>query len=158
MENKTFQIELSDEKILQEAKYELSEVYSEIRNLFVNSDITDKSKHHNELIFETENNNCKRIISDIFEKLLYHQSKYRDYIKGVITYYGSCKITHDLSVETREREMARIHEKALHDDASALANAKNEGRTEERNLLIEKMRKRGMSEDEIYEFFTDKMT
>ena len=88
-------------------------------------------------------------------------------------------VIYDLSEDTRIREMARIREKALHDEASALANAKNEGisigeakgraegkaegisigeakgRTEERNSLIEKMRKRGMSEEEIKEFFAD---
>ncbi len=72
-------------------------------------------------------------------------------------------IIYDLSEDTRIREMARLREKALHDEASALANAKNEGisigeakgRNEERNALIEKMRKRGMSEDEIKEFFAD---
>ncbi len=68
-------------------------------------------------------------------------------------------VIYDLSEDTRIREMARIREKALHDEASALANAKNEGRAEgkaeERNFLIEKMRKRGMSEDEIKEFFAD---
>lgn len=72
-------------------------------------------------------------------------------------------VIYDLSEDTRIREMARIREKALHDEASALANAKNEGRAEgkaegrveERNSLIEKMRKRGMSEEEIKEFFAD---
>lgn len=80
-------------------------------------------------------------------------------------------VIYDLSEDTRIREMARIREKALHDEASALANAKNEGkaegraegisigeakgRTEERNSLIKKMRKRGMSEEEIKEFFAD---
>lgn len=64
-------------------------------------------------------------------------------------------VIYDLSEDTRIREMARIREKALHDEASALANAKNEGRAEERNALIEKMRKRGMSEEEIKEFFAD---
>ncbi len=76
-------------------------------------------------------------------------------------------VIYDLSEDTRIREMARIREKALHDEASALANAENKGiekgisigeakgRTEERNSLIEKMRKRGMSEDEIKGFFAD---
>lgn len=92
-------------------------------------------------------------------------------------------IIYDLSEDTKIREMARLREKALHDEASALANAKNEGkaegraegraegisigeakgraegeakgRTEERNALIEKMRKRGISEEEIKEFFAD---
>lgn len=72
-------------------------------------------------------------------------------------------VIYDLSEDTRIREMARIREKALHDEASALANAKNEGRAEgisigeenAVNKMIEKMRKRGMSEDEIKEFFAD---
>ena len=84
-------------------------------------------------------------------------------------------IIYDLSEDTKIREMARLREKALHDEASALANAENKGiekgisigeakgraegeakgRAEERNLLIEKMRQRGMSEDEIKEFFAD---
>ncbi len=76
-------------------------------------------------------------------------------------------VIYDLSEDTRIREMARMREKALHDEASALANAENKGiekgisigeargRTEERNSLIEKMRERGMSEKEISEFFTD---
>ena len=76
-------------------------------------------------------------------------------------------VIYDLSEDTRIREMARIREKALHDEASALANAKNEGKAEGRaegisigeenavNKMIEKMRKRGMSEDEIKEFFAD---
>lgn len=76
-------------------------------------------------------------------------------------------IIYDLSEDTKIREMARLREKALHDEASALANAKNEGRAEGRaegisigeenavNKMIEKMRKRGMSEDEINEFFAD---
>lgn len=80
-------------------------------------------------------------------------------------------IIYDLSEDTKIREMARLREKALHDEASALANAKNEGKAEGRaegraegisigeenavNKMIEKMRKRGMSEDEIKEFFAD---
>lgn len=72
-------------------------------------------------------------------------------------------VIYDLSEDTRIREMARIREKALHDEASALANAENKGIEkgisigEENavNKMIEKMRKRGMSEKEISEFFTD---
>lgn len=88
-------------------------------------------------------------------------------------------VIYDLSEDTRIREMARIREKALHDEASALANAKNEGRAEgisigeakgraegkaegisigeenAVNKMIAKMRKKGMSEEEIKEFFAD---
>lgn len=72
-------------------------------------------------------------------------------------------VIYDLSEDTRIREMARIREKALHDEASALANAENKGIEkgisigEENavNKMVEKMRKRGMSEEEIKEFFAD---
>lgn len=88
-------------------------------------------------------------------------------------------VIYDLSEDTRIREMARIREKALHDEASALANAENKGiekgisigeakgRAEGKaegitigeenavNKMVEKMRKRGMSEEEIKEFFAD---
>ena len=36
-------------------------------------------------------------------------------------------VIYDLSEDTRIREMARMREKALHDEASALANAENKG-------------------------------
>ena len=72
-------------------------------------------------------------------------------------------VIYDLSEDTRIREMARIREKALHDEASALANAENkgiekgraEGRAEAEADIIKKMRKRGMSEKEIKELFAD---
>ncbi len=72
-------------------------------------------------------------------------------------------LIYDMSEDSKIREMARLREKALHDEASALADAKMEGRAagraegraEERNSLIEKMRKRGMSEEEIKDFFAD---
>lgn len=41
-------------------------------------------------------------------------------------------VIYDLSEDTRVREMARIREKALHYEASALANAKDEGKAEGR--------------------------
>lgn len=46
-------------------------------------------------------------------------------------------IIYDLSEDTKIREMARLREKALHDEASALANAENKG--------IEKGRAEGIS-------------
>ena len=75
------------------------------------------------------------------------------------------KIIYDLSEDTRIREAARIREKALHDEASALANAKNEGRAEGRAegrvegraegearkeaFLVANMRALGLSEEQI---------
>ena len=63
------------------------------------------------------------------------------------------KVIYDMSEDTKTRELARLREKALHDEASALKQAKNEGievgRAEERNIIIEKMRAMGMSEEKI---------
>lgn len=63
------------------------------------------------------------------------------------------KVIYDMSEDTKTRELARLREKALHDEASALKQAKSEGievgRAEERNIIIEKMRAMGMSEEQI---------
>ena len=64
------------------------------------------------------------------------------------------------------REIARMREKALHDEASALKNAKQEGllegRAEERarslareNSAIQKMRELGLSEEQIRAIYSD---
>ena len=74
-------------------------------------------------------------------------------------------IIYDLSEDTKIREMARLREKALHDEASALANAKDEGRAEGRAegrvegraegiaereaSIIANMKALGMTDDEI---------
>ncbi len=66
-------------------------------------------------------------------------------------------IIYDLSEDTKIREMARLREKALHDEASALANAKNEGRAEgisigeenAVNKMIAAMKATGFSEEQI---------
>ena len=42
------------------------------------------------------------------------------------------KFIYDMSEDTRIREIARLREKALHDEASAIKNAKMEGREEGR--------------------------
>ena len=55
------------------------------------------------------------------------------------------RVIYDMSDDTRIREIARLREKAMHDEASALGNAKREGREE----IIEKMRKSGMTEEQI---------
>ena len=74
-------------------------------------------------------------------------------------------IIYDLSEDTKIREMARLREKALHDEASALANAENKGiekgRAEGRaegisigeenavNKMIAAMKATGFSEEQI---------
>ena len=40
------------------------------------------------------------------------------------------KVIYDMSEDTKIREIARLREKALHDEASALKHAKDEGMTE----------------------------
>lgn len=63
------------------------------------------------------------------------------------------RVIYDMSEDTRIREEARMREKALHDEASALYNAKQEGLAEGvskgRSEIIEKMRLAGMSEEQI---------
>ena len=74
-------------------------------------------------------------------------------------------VIYDMSEDTRIREIARLREKALHDEASALKSAKNEGIAQgiaqgmaqgmaqgeamERNRTIERMKDLGMTEDQI---------
>lgn len=60
-----------------------------------------------------------------------------------------------MSEDTRVKEIARLREKALHDEASALKNAKEEGREEERNSTIQKMRELGLSEEQIRAIYSD---
>lgn len=68
------------------------------------------------------------------------------------------KVIYDMSEDTRIRELARMREKALHDEASALRQAKDEGREEGkaelRNEMIEKMRAMGMTEEQIDSIFS----
>lgn len=69
------------------------------------------------------------------------------------------KVIYDLSEDTRIREAARIREKALHDEASALANAKNEGRAEgravERADTIMRMKSLGFTDEQIKTVYGD---
>ena len=68
---------------------------------------------------------------------------------------------YDISEDTKIREIARLREKALHDEASALKNAKNEGeaiglekgRAEERAATINKMRNLGFTNKQITAIF-----
>ena len=62
-------------------------------------------------------------------------------------------VIYDMSEDTKIREYARMREKALHDEASALKNAKAEGivegRAEERNDIISKLKAYGMTDEQI---------
>lgn len=57
----------------------------------------------------------------------------------------------DMSEDTKIREFARMREKALHDEASALKGARTEGRAEGRAEIISKMKSAGMTEEQINE-------
>ena len=67
------------------------------------------------------------------------------------------KFIYDMSEDTKIREIARLREKALHDEASAIKNAKmegreegrEEGRAEERADAIAKMKSLGFTEEQI---------
>lgn len=65
------------------------------------------------------------------------------------------RFTYDNSEETRIKEIARLREKALHDEASALKNAKEEGKAEERLSIIAKMQAAGMTNEQIKAIFPE---
>ena len=54
-------------------------------------------------------------------------------------------VIYDMSEDTKIREIARLREKALHDEASAIKNAK----AEERNDIISKLKAYGMTDEQI---------
>lgn len=62
-------------------------------------------------------------------------------------------VIHQMSADEKMREIARMREKALHDEASALKGARDEGRaegiTEGRAEMISKMKAFGMSDEQI---------
>lgn len=62
-------------------------------------------------------------------------------------------VIYDMSEDTRIREIARLREKALHDEASALKNAKAEGEAigiaKERASAISKMKALGFTDEQI---------
>ena len=67
------------------------------------------------------------------------------------------KVTYDMSEDTKIREIARLREKALHDEASALKNAKAEGleegmvkgRAEGEASVIAKIKAYGLTDEQI---------
>lgn len=62
-------------------------------------------------------------------------------------------VIYDMSEDTKIREIARLREKALHDEASALKNAKEEGKAEgaakKQAELIANMKAFGMTDEQI---------
>ena len=88
--------------------------------------------------------------------------------EDIVKYSGNTKITyHIMSEEEKIQELARLREKALHDEASALSTARKEGRAEGRaegreqgraegrNEMIEKMRKSGMTDEQIEKILSE---
>ena len=73
-------------------------------------------------------------------------------------------VIYDMSEDTKIREIARLREKALHDEASALKNAKEEGMEEglakgeangiakEKASVISKMRANGFTDEQIRKY------
>lgn len=76
---------------------------------------------------------------------------------GVPEIQKAILILHEMSLDEEVREMARLREKWILDENSALGNAERrgekKGREEERKNIIEKMRKNGMTEEQIQEIF-----
>lgn len=58
-------------------------------------------------------------------------------------------IVREMSADERTREIARLREKALHDEANALGAAREEGKAAERERAIAYMRMLGISQEQI---------
>ncbi len=65
------------------------------------------------------------------------------------------KVTYDMSEDTKIREIARLREKALYDEASALKNAKAEGKEEEKANVISRMRANGFTDEQIKKIYPE---
>lgn len=64
-------------------------------------------------------------------------------------------VIYDMSEDTKIREIARLREKALHDEASALKNAKAEGMEEEKASVISRMRANGFTDEQIRKIYPE---
>jgi len=62
------------------------------------------------------------------------------------------RIIYDISEDSKIREIARLREKALHDEASALKNAK----AEERSETITRMRALGFTDEQINAVYSNR--
>lgn len=58
-------------------------------------------------------------------------------------------VIYDMSEDTKVREVARLREKALHDEASALKEARNEGAASREAEIIENLKAYGMTDEQI---------
>ena len=162
--DKIFQIVIDEEKIRNSNECSISEIYSVFRRICDREDIVDISSDDNELLFKTVDDEYGKKTNKVMEDILAYplESNVRKYIKYFIK-QGEITLTLDLSLESRAKEIARLREKAMHDEASFLATARNEGKEEgieigeenAKNKLIEKWRKKGMSEEEIAELLED---
>ena len=70
------------------------------------------------------------------------------------TIQKAVKVIYDMSEDTKIREIARLREKALHDEASALKHAEEKGIAKGRTEIIEKMKASGMTEEQIKEILS----
>ncbi len=60
-------------------------------------------------------------------------------------------VIHKMSADEKIQEIARVREKALHDEASALKGAREEGAANRETEIIDKMRAKGMTNEQIKE-------
>lgn len=148
--DRIFQLVLDDAVILASGEYKLEDVYSAFKHFFVENGAKDISENPKELVFDNPDYETQKQLYRILDIILYTPFIYRPYLNYVIQYHGKCKFVTDYRMTTQAREMARMREKALHDEASALADAKkegiSEGRMKERNAMIEVLQANGVSE------------
>lgn len=72
---------------------------------------------------------------------------------GVPEIQKAVVILHEMSADEQTREIARLREKAIYDERSAINSAKREGIEQERERAIAFMREKGLTEDQIREFY-----
>lgn len=63
-------------------------------------------------------------------------------------------VIHKMSADEKMQEIARMREKALHDEASALKGAREEGAANREAEIISKMRAMGISDEQISEILS----
>lgn len=71
---------------------------------------------------------------------------------GVPEIQKAVVILHEMSADEQMRELARLREKAILDEKSAINYARSEGREEERQAIIARMREDGLSEEQIQKY------
>lgn len=68
---------------------------------------------------------------------------------GVPEIQKAVVILHEMSADEEMQELARLREKAIRDETSAFNFARREGRAEEREAIISRMRQKGYTEEQI---------